>query len=147
MNTASNRATVAQIKIIHVAKAKLGMLDEEYRGLLERVAGVRSAKHLTFRQAGAVIDEFKRLGFGAPVKADYPGRPKAIDSEDNDRGRMLSKIEALLTEAGRPWSYADGMAKRICRVDRIAWAKPEGLHKIIAALMYDAKRHGRYTGR
>ena len=61
---------------------------------------------------------------------------------------MLKKIEAYLAEAGRPWSYAHAMAKRMSakKVERIQWCTPADLHKIIAALEYDARRHGRFTG-
>jgi phage gp16-like protein len=76
----------------------------------------------------------------------YPGRPNNMD--DVDKGRLLKKIEALLAEAGRPWKYAHSMAKRISKdhTDRVQWCDAHDLHKIVAALMYDAKRHGRYTG-
>jgi len=55
----------------------------------------------------------------------------------------MSKIEAFLAEAGRPWSYADGMAKRMFKVERLTFCTPVHLNKIIAALTYDARRHGR----
>ena len=74
----------------------------------------------------------------------YPGRPGNIN--DVDKGRLLKKIEALLAEAGRPWKYAHGMARRMFTIERVQWCEPFQLHKIVAALIYDAKRHGRYTG-
>ncbi len=42
---------------IHIAKQQLGMDDDIYRGLLARVAGVRSSKELNERQAGAVAQQ------------------------------------------------------------------------------------------
>ena len=71
----------------------------------------------------------------------YPGRPANMN--DAHKGRLLKKIEALLAEANRPWSYAHGMAKRMLGVERVQWCEPYQLHKIVAALMYDARRHGR----
>ena len=66
--------------------------------------------------------------------------------DDVDKGRLLKKIEALLAEAGRPWTCAHSMAGRMFSIERVQWCKAHQLHKIVAALMYDAKRHGRYLG-
>ncbi|WP_439861605.1 gp16 family protein [Pseudomonas sp. MBLB4136] len=127
---------------IHIAKAQLGLDDDSYRALLARVAGVRSAKDLTKRQVGAVLAEFERLGF-QPKPAKKAGRkaPKPTP----DRQALLGKIEAFLAEAKRPWTYADAMALRMFKVDRLEWLDSDQLRRLIAALAYDAKRHGRPT--
>jgi phage gp16-like protein len=59
---------------------------------------------------------------------------------------MLQKIEAYLAEAKRPWTYVNAMAKRMFKIERVQWCNPGQLHKIIAALEYDARRHGRSNG-
>ena len=127
---------------IHIAKAQLGLDDDTYRALLARIAGVRSAKDLNKRQIGAVLAEFERLGF-KPKAPTKPGRaaPKAAP----DRAAMIGKIEAFLAEAKRPWSYADAMALRMMKVERVEWCDSDQLRRLIAALTYDAKRHGRPT--
>ena len=129
-----------QLSKIHIAKKDLGLDDETYRALLVRVAGVRSAKDLTPRQTGAVLAEFARLGW-EPTKAKKQGRkaPKAAP----DRVKLMGKIEAFLTEAKRSWAYADGMALRMFKVERVEWLDPQQLQKMVAALTYDARRHGR----
>lgn len=126
---------------IHIAKAQLGLDDETYRALLARVAGVRSAKDLSPRQVGAVLREFERLGFQAKAAGKRTGRakPKATQS----RQALVGKIEAQLSEAGRPWAYADAMAARMFQVERLEWCDADQLRRLIAALTYDAKRHGR----
>ena len=48
---------------IHIAKAQLGLTDEDYRAILARKAGVSSAKELTNKTVGGVMYEFRRLGF------------------------------------------------------------------------------------
>jgi hypothetical protein len=66
----------------------------------------------------------------------------------------MRKIEALLAEKGRvegtdmPWAYAVGILKKHSNgVTRcFEHATPEQLRAVIAALMKDAKRHGRRTG-
>ncbi len=60
-----------------------------------------------------------------------------------DRAKLLGKVEAFLAEAKRSWAYVDGMALRMFQVERVEWLDPGQLHKLVAALSYDAKRHGR----
>ena len=57
----------------------------------------------------------------------------------------LKKIEALLAEARRPWSYADAIAKRMYRVERVAWCTPDQARGLVAALVANAAREGRRT--
>ena len=52
------------------------------------------------------------------------------------------RLRRMLAEAKRPWEYAHGMAKKMAGVDRIEWCGQKALHGIVAALVYDAKRHG-----
>lgn len=127
---------------IHIAKTQLGLDDDTYRAILARVAGVRSAKDLSPRQIGAVIAEFERLGW-VPKTAKKTSRAKPKPAVD--RSKLVSKIEAFLTEAGRPWEYADGMARKMFKVERVEWCDCDQLRRLVAALTYDAKRHGRPT--
>lgn len=125
---------------IHIARQQLGMDDETYRALLMRVAGVRSAKDLNARQASFVIAEFERLGFVAKA-AKRQGRAKPNVAKS--RRAVTNKIEALLAEAARPWSYADGMAEHMFKVERVEWLSDDQLQRLMQALIIDAKRHGR----
>ncbi|SNT07279.1 gp16 family protein [Pseudomonas segetis] len=125
---------------IHIAKSQLGLDDETYRALLARVAGVRSAKELNPRQIGAVLAEFERLGF-KPTAAKRSGR--AAPKPAVDRKALIGKIEAQLADADRPWAYADAMAKRMFKVERVEWCDSDQLRRLVAALTYNAKRNGR----
>lgn len=126
---------------IHIAKAQLGLSDEDYRAILARTAGVSSAKELTNRTVGGVMHEFRRLGF-VPKPAKKAGRkaPRSPRSRQN----VMSKIEAMLTHAQRPWAYADSMAKRMFSVERVDWLDDDQLHRLMTGLIIDAKRQGRY---
>jgi len=75
----------------------------------------------------------------------FPGRPENTHFDDPDKGRMLKKIEAMLAEAKRPWSYVHSMAKKMAGVDRIQWCPSKQMHAIVSAMMIDAIRHGRKT--
>jgi len=127
---------------IHIAKSQLGLDDDTYRALLARVAGVRSAKELSPRQIGAVIAEFERLGW-VPKVARKTSR--SAPNPAAERRKLISKIEAFLAEASRPWEYADALALRMFKVERVEWCDGEQLRSMIAALAYDAKRQGRRT--
>ncbi|MEX2524474.1 MAG: regulatory protein GemA [Gammaproteobacteria bacterium] len=122
------------------------MDDETYRDMLFTIARVRSAADLDAQGRQDVLRHLRACGFrGKPARPrHHPGAPHNIDSDV--RGPMLKKIEAYLAEAKRPWSYVDGMAQHMFHVDRVAMCGPQQLRKIIAALDYDARRHGRYRG-
>lgn len=124
---------------IHVAKAQLGLDDEPYRAMLWSVARVHSAADLDHAGRHAVLDHLRARGYVRRASAlKTHGRPRNINSED--RGPLLGKIEAQLADAGRPWAYAHGMARRMYRVSDCAFCNPEQLRGIVAALSYDKAR-------
>ncbi|PTV94040.1 uncharacterized protein DUF1018 [Rhodobacter aestuarii] len=49
--------------VINIAKGKLGMAEDDYRAMLERVTGKASLKVMSDRQKTAVLDEMQRMGF------------------------------------------------------------------------------------
>ena len=62
---------------IHCAKRDLGLDDDTYRDVLERVAGARSAKDLTDEQIVRCLEELRRQGAKpqGKVKAAVSGNP------------------------------------------------------------------------
>lgn len=120
---------------IHIARAQLGMDDATYRTMLQTHGGVSSAKELSPVGAAKVLAHLERCGFkpSAPSKGRRPTTTK-------DKSPLLGKIEAMLADAKRPWSYADSMAKRMFKVDKASWLDSEQMGKIVAALAYDAQR-------
>jgi phage gp16-like protein len=137
---ATDRRT-QDLKLIHVALRQLGMDDATYRGILWACGRVTSAKDLDHAGRQLVIEHFKRCGFKVQAKQAHPGRPTNLNSAN--RGPLLSKIEALLADAGRPWAYVDGMAKKMFGVDRVQFCHEQQLHRLVAALIYDKKRRAR----
>lgn len=127
---------------IQIARRQLGLDDDAYYAILARVAGVKSSKDLTPGQISRVLIELERLGF-KPKAAKKAGR--AAPKASPDRQAQIGKIEAFLAEAKRPWSYADAMALRMFKVERVEWCDADQLRRIITALTYDAERHGRPT--
>ena len=127
----------AELAKIHIAKKQLGIDDDTYRLMLQNIAGVVSAADLNQDGRYAVLEYFKKVGFKQEIK----GRPKNMEQKTS-RSAQLKKIEALLTIGKKPWSYADALAKRICKIDKIAWVEADQLYKIITALQKHAKRAG-----
>ena len=128
----------AELGKIHIAKQQLGMDDETYRDMLFAVARVRSAADLDHAGRRAVLDHLKAIGFKAEMRKNYPGRPHNIESKE--RGPLLTKIEAYLTEAHLSWEYAQGIARKMFHVDQLEFCTPDQLRKIVAALEYNARR-------
>ncbi len=141
---AEARRTAALAKI-HLAKKQLGLDDDTYRAMLLTIGGVKSSKDLTPEGLSKVIGHLEKAGaiFTKP-KTKHGRKPHNLPSH-SERAPKLVKIEALLAEAGRPWEYAVAMAKKMYDKDALEWCGHEQLAGIIAALSYDAKRHGRRT--
>lgn len=124
---------------IHIAKSQLGMVDADYRAMLQRVAQVDSASKLDRAGQDKVLAEMVRLGF-QPVKTSRKGkRPNPPAS----REALISKIEAQLAEAGKNWGYADGIGKRMFGIEKCDWLNATQLQGVIAALYKAAVKHGR----
>ena len=128
----------ANLAKIHIAKKQLGMDDATYRAMLLTHGGVSSSKDLTLIGAAKVLAHLERCGF-KPTPSKVGKRPATT----SDRAALISKVEAQLTDAGRPWAYVDGMAQKMFKVDKFAWLDADQMMKIIASLAYDAKRRAK----
>ena len=132
-----------QLAKIHIAKKQLKLTDDVYRGILLQVGGVDSSKDLDDAGRARVLDHLRQLGLQHEPSCKeipaYPGRPGNM--EDECRGPQLKKIEALLTAGHKPWEYADGIARKVCGIDRVAWCTPDQLHKIVGVLAHNAAHY------
>lgn len=122
---------------IHMAAKDLGLDDDTYRGLLEQVTGHRSCRDCSYRELVAVVATLRKKGWDD----GYGQKPRVAP----EKQRLVDKIGALLAEAKRPWSYAQGIAQRMWKREKLEWCTAEELRGIVAALIQDAKRHGRQT--
>lgn len=138
-------ATPKQIKLIHVVKGALKLSDDDYRAVLAGY-GVDSSKDLDAVQAARMLADLEAKAAAAGVwkRGGAPKRsgkkPHNLKTGRHSRQAQLQKIEALLTVGGKSWAYADALALRICKVEKLAWV-PEGqLYKVITALRKQAQR-------
>jgi len=79
-----------RLAVIHVAKAQLGMVDEDYRTMLRRVAAVESSIELDDGGFERVMAEFERLGFRSLRSAAQAGRREGMATPP-----QVGKIRAL----------------------------------------------------
>lgn len=126
----------AALAKIHLGKKALGLADDAYRDLLERLTGRRSAKDLGDAQIGAVLAEFKRLGF-----RDAP--PKRAGMRRLARDGQSLKIRALwltLHQAGEVRDPAEAAICAFARTrcgaegDDLSWMDPADKRAVIEAL-------------
>lgn len=126
----------ADLAKIHVLAKNLGLDRDLYRDVVRMVTGADSAADLDAAGRRKLIAHFKARAGSRPTH--HAGAPRTIDQRP-----MLRKIEALLADAKRPWAYAEAVAQRICRRERLEFCSDGDLRAVIAALATDAKRHPR----
>ncbi len=141
----SDQTRRKELAMIHLAKQQLQLDDEMYRDVLRGVCGVSSSADLDADGRRKLLAWFRdRGGWASKRRTEgHPGKPHNFN--DPERGPYFRKIEAFLAEARRPWAYADGMVKRMFRVDRLAFCTVAQLRTVIAAMKRDAERNGRRT--
>ncbi len=120
-------------QMIHIAKAQLGLDEDGYRQMLRVHGGEDSTTKMSVVQLEKVLAHLKSAGFKAQAAKPKRGRrPHNLGA--GDRGPLMKKIEALLTDAGLPWGYAAAMAKRMYRKERLEFCDGDDLAGIVAAL-------------
>lgn len=94
--------TNKQLAVLHVAKSKLGLSDNQYRAALVDIAGVTSSKELDKAGFEALLGFFEYLGF-APLKvrgADYGDRPGMASFAQIELIRALWAEHTKATDEG-----------------------------------------------
>ncbi|EHN5363336.1 regulatory protein GemA [Salmonella enterica] len=125
------------IRIIHTGKSCLGWDDDTYRDVLFRQTGKRSVRDCTVPELEKTVLYMRTQGFAPSSRGR---RPRVATG----RKAILSKIEALLAEAGRPWGYLDGIVERMLGEKKpVEWLDDEQIYKVMQMLIVDAARHGR----
>ena len=131
-----------QLAAIHVmAQRKLRLDRDTYVALLQRVGGVNSSADLDGPGRTRVLDELRRLaGEGQRQMRNAVSLPDAPQNVRDELAGMVGKVGAILAESGKSWNYAHGTAKRMFKVQRVEWLRPDQLHRLVAALQMSANR-------
>ena len=104
--------TTAQIRAIHVALARRGIDDDDYREILQSGWGVDTCKALTRRQASELLRHL-----GAKLR-NPPGSPGTRQRTAASRQRLPKGVTRLVSSEQRRL-IAD-------LVGEIAWREPDG---------------------
>lgn len=76
-----------KLAIVHLAKKTLSMADDDYRALLQRVAGVDSSKRLDGKGFAALMLEFGRLGFESTAASEK----RKVSSRQSDHATYAQR--------------------------------------------------------
>lgn len=116
---------------VHIAKKRLGLDDETYRAVLQRVTGRTSSKDLSEHQLLLALAEFRRLGWEEPAaaKARKSGKPHV---------RKVWVMWRELCDAGIPReptrAALRSFVERMTKVTDPEWLSPEQAIVVIEAL-------------
>lgn len=142
---------VARRRAVHAACRQLGMDEDTRRNMLQNVASVRSTTKLSLEACNLVLDHLRQRGAERTPKArnvgQHPGTP---ETNRPGAGELIGKIEAQLADMQLPWKYAVSILKNVSAdkragklgVEKLEWATPEQLHKVVAALTYEQEKRG-----
>jgi phage gp16-like protein len=133
----------AALAKIHLGAKSIGLAKDAYRAMIREIGGAESGSAADLDRAGIdrVVDHLAGLGaeFTRPARAGKKPRMTA------GLQAMVDKIDAYLAEAGKPMAYADGIAKRRVKVEKIAWCNAAQLGVVIGELEKAARKAGRPT--
>ncbi|EBV5083243.1 regulatory protein GemA [Salmonella enterica subsp. enterica serovar Minnesota] len=134
MNISTTKRLIGAVK---AGQSFLGWDDVTYRSVIARLTGGKtSAKACSMRELSDIKEYMHRQGFPRKAPAGKGRRPKVAMS----RQAVLSKIEALLADAGRSWAYAEGLAAHMYKQHVIEWLSDEQLTGVMVALIKDARK-------
>lgn len=144
----SRRALLAKI---HLGKKDIGLDDDTYRDVLERITGRRSAAECSQPELEAMVEYFKNSGFVPKViggKPDQARKPRATGPRraDHPAAKKARALWLALADLGvvqdRRESALEAFARRQLGVDRLQWANQGQTYKLIEALKKMAERAG-----
>jgi phage gp16-like protein len=107
-----------QIRLIHLAKDRLGLTEEEYKEVLALIGGVRSSKELTPEGFFKLMEHFRELGFTPrgvdtyTTTRDAEKAGKFIEMVTPGQRAKIRELEGELGWADNPARLKNFMAKR-----------------------------------
>ncbi|EBB8605322.1 regulatory protein GemA [Salmonella enterica] len=135
MSTATAKRLIGAVK---AGQAFLGWDDVTYRSVIARLTGGKtSARACSMRELSDIKEYMHRQGFPRKAPTNKGRRPNVA----MPRKAVLSKIEALLADAGRSWAYAEGLASHMYKQNVIEWLSDEQITGVMVALVKDSRRH------
>lgn len=130
MNRARASDRRAELARIHILAKELAIGRDEYEDLIFSLTRSRSAGDLDSAGRQQVIEHL------ASLARHYEN--EWISRAAPDRQPLLRKIMKLAGTRGK--KYAEGISAHMFGIERLQLCAPDQLHKIVAALVIDAKR-------
>jgi len=139
--------TNKQKAVLHVAKNRLGLDDDDYRSALEAHGGARSAKNLSYRGFERVMEHFERCGFKAASrrvpKTQRSNRPgMATDAQLRKIKAFWLTLAGSYYETGQEWKALRGFLKKRFHIDHENFLTFEAAHNVIEAIKAISCRRG-----
>ncbi len=128
-----------KLAVIHIAKAQVGMSEDEYRAMLGGV-DVSSAKDLNNKTFSTIMKQFEQLGFKSKSKTRKGSRRPSISNLPRSKRELMKKLEALILDQGKSWAYVDSIAKKRLGVDKAQWLTADKLRKLVIMMQYQSNR-------
>lgn len=111
------------IQLIHVAKSKLAMEDEDYRAMLLAQTGKSSSSAMSMSELEQVLEHLRSLGFDAQGRPAAKARSKRL--ADDPQSKLIRHMWLRLHELGAVKDSSEGalaaFVKRQTKVDRLEW--------------------------
>lgn len=111
--------SAGQMRLVHLAKDRLGLTDEEYKEMLALYGGVRSSKELTPEGFFELMERFRELGFtprgrepSGPRKGAPEGSGRFIEMVTRGQRAKIYELTVELGWADNPARLRGFMSKR-----------------------------------
>jgi phage gp16-like protein len=115
---------------IHIGKKQLGLAEDDYRDLLERVTGHRSSAAMSEGQRQAVLSEMQRLGFKAAPAAKNKSPHAHVRKVFAVWGDMVRKGQLRQPDKAALHSFCE----RQTGIKNAEWLSPEQASKVVEGL-------------
>jgi phage gp16-like protein len=133
---------------IHIAKAQLRLVDDDYRAMLVRVTGRTSSAECSKAELHAMLEELKSKGFrplprSSSGRASRSNRTRPADHPTALKARALwISLYHLGAIDNSSEQALEAFARRQLGCARMQWANQAQGYKLIEALKAIAERHG-----
>jgi phage gp16-like protein len=138
----ASAASKRLLAMVHIAKKKLALSDDDYRAILLDVTGKRSAGDCTTDELGKVIDHFRARGWEADKPRGRSGSRRADHGPARKARAMWISLHALGAIDDASDTALEAFARRQINCTALQWADQGQMYKLIEALKAMAERNG-----
>ncbi|MBK5920753.1 hypothetical protein CCR80_06855 [Rhodothalassium salexigens] len=127
------------MQVIHVAKRRLGLNDDQYRDILKRFGGVESARDLDHVGFDQVMAYFRHLGFTSDGRKRYYGGVR-VGMASPEQVKLIRALWSEYTGVNGDEKGLDRWIKGTFEVESLRFVDKTTAHKVVGALMQMKRR-------